>query len=210
MWSCIICRTSTWLPTNKDFLSPPLFCTLHSRIFVIGGYFHQDPACKSAEMTEFQWASLSSCNQEARTCSSLLCLYPCTSSAETHWQAALCTAPSQTTLAAQKKKRNLFNCMESSVQFPAIFCAVENLCLTTAWCCLCLRVCVRACQVGWQAVRLPWLVRELFCLNQLGPPVSLQSSQCRPHGLTPLWKVPLSLTQLDTHTQTGWHIECKP
>lgn len=117
--------------------------------------------------------------------------------AKPHWQ-------------PKKKKRNLFNCMESSVQFPAIFCAVENLCLTTAWCCLCLRVCVRACQVGWQAVRLPWLVRELFCLNQLGPPVSLQSSQCRPHGPTPLWKVPLSLTQLDTHTQTGWHIECKP
>ncbi|KAI3368877.1 hypothetical protein L3Q82_025858, partial [Scortum barcoo] len=46
-------------------------------------------------------------------------------------------------------------------------------------------------EVGWQDATLPWLVRELFSLNQLGPPASLQSSQCRPHGLTPTLKVSL-------------------
>lgn len=60
--------------------------------------------------------------------------------------------------------------------------------------------CVRLC-VSWQAVRLPWLVSELFSLNQLGPPASLQSSQWRPHGLTPTLKGAIQPhTARDTHT----------
>lgn len=51
------------------------------------------------------------------------------------------------------------------------------------------------CQIAWQAPRLPWLVTELFSLNQLGPPASLQSSHCRHMVSPPLWKVPFSPTQ---------------
>lgn len=85
------------------------------------------------------------------------------------------------------------------MQFSAFFIFCTQSSSNDVLVCVCLR------QVHWQAVRPPWLVRELFSLNQLGPPASLQSSQCGPHGLTPTLKgaiQPHTARQAGTDTHT--------
>ena len=96
-----------------------------------------------------------------------------------------------------------FLCVQSSFNHALCDCVCVCVCA----------VCVFVSQVGWQTVRLPWLVRELFSLNQLGPPASLQSSQCRPHGLTPTLKgaiQPHTARHTWTRIRADTHAEWQP
>lgn len=78
---------------------------------------------------------------------------------------------------------------------------MENLCLTTAWCCLCLRVCVRACVSGWLAGCKAALASQRALLPEPAGPSCLPPKQ----SVQTTWSHPTLKGATEPHTARHIH-----